>query len=266
MTASEHTTAKLARALEAIPGVPPDMIERARNGHYHDYMSPLDFPETQLVADLRELAARPGTPRNSRPMLRDLAKAVINGEHDASREESEAWARSAEGQETMAAVTGQTPEPRGYITPEDTVPDAFRKRPTPIRYGPASDTPDGDSVKACADLVGRTGATAFEFGYVHEDVPVAEAGWWATAVYKGVKRTAEDKASPDEACDALADILLTGAQCQHCKGLVALADDGAFAYRSAFLATGHRWDAEDAAKAPQCRWARTGARWERGCK
>jgi hypothetical protein len=223
MTASERTTAKLARALEAIPGVPEEMIERARTGHYHDYLSPLDFPEMQLVADLKELAARPGTPRNSRPMLRDLAKAVINGDHDASREESAEWAQTAEGQGT-------------------------------------------DAVKACADLVGRTGAKQFECGYLHEDVPASEAGWYATAVYKGAKLTAEDKASPAEACDALAERLLTGGQCQHCKGLVSLADEGAFAYRKGVLATGQRWDAEDAAKAGLCRWTRTGGRWERGCK
>jgi hypothetical protein len=249
MTEREHTTAKLSRALEAIPGVPPEMIERARNGHYHEYLSPLDTPEIQLVADLRELADRPATPRNSRPLLRDLAKAVINGEHDASREESEAWARSAEGQDTMAAFTGQRPVLYGSATPNGGDWDA-----------------DGDAVKACADLVGRTGAKSFECGYVRENVPADRAGWWATAVYKGAKLTAEDKASPAEACDALAERLLSGAQCQHCKGLVALTDEGAFAYRSAVLATGQRWDAEDAAKAPQCRWTRTGARWERGCK
>ena len=124
---------------------------------------------------------------------------------------------------------------------------------------------DEDAVKACADLVSRTGARSFEVGYLHEDVPVAEAGWHATAVFKGAKLTAEDKASAAEACDALAARLLAGAQCQHCKGLVALSDDGAFAFRKAVLVTGERWDAADAAKAPQCRWTRAGARWERGC-
>jgi hypothetical protein len=128
-----------------------------------------------------------------------------------------------------------------------------------------TNTPGADAVKACADLVGRTGATGFECGYLHDDVPSTEAGWYATAVYRGAKLTAEDKASPAEACDALAARLLTGAQCQHCKGLVALADAGAFAYNSATLATGERWDAEDAARAPQCRWTRAGGRWERGC-
>lgn len=238
MTDSEHTTAKLARALEAIPGVPPPMIENARTGYYHDYLSPLDAPELQLIKDLRELAARPGTPRNSRPLLRDLAKAVTAGEYDASPAESAEWARSPEGQETIAALTGA-----GQRSPDN-----------------------DDAVIACVDLVGRSGATEFECGYLHENVPVAEAGWYATAVYRGAKIIAADKASPAEACDALAERLLSGAQCQHCHGLVALSDAGAFAYRSAVLATGERWDAEVAARAPQCRWTRTAGRWERGCE
>jgi hypothetical protein len=231
-----HSTVKLANALREIPGVPETMIARAEGGYYHDYLSPLNMPEVQLMADLRELASRPVTPRNSRPLLRDLVKRVIDGEFDATKEESDEWARSPEGRETMAAVTGA-----------------------------ATGTGDADAVKACADLVGRTGARSFECGYLRDGVPVAQAGWYATAVFKGAKIIAEDKASPAEACDALAVKLLSGAQCQHCKGLVALGGDGAFAYRSAVLVTGQRWDAADAAKAPQCRWTRTGARWERGC-
>ena len=95
------TAMKLAAALRAIPGVPPEMSERAQDGYYHDYLSPLTFPEIQLVADLRELAKAPATPRLSRPLLRDLAQAVINGDYDASKEESDAWAASPEGQETF---------------------------------------------------------------------------------------------------------------------------------------------------------------------
>lgn len=97
----EHSTAKLARALREIPGVPDDMIARAEGGYYHDCLSPLDFPEIQLVTDLRDLASTPSTPRNSRQPLRDLAGRVINGEFDATRAESDEWARSPEGQETM---------------------------------------------------------------------------------------------------------------------------------------------------------------------
>jgi hypothetical protein len=97
----EHTTVKLARALGEIPGVPKDMLQRAVDGYYHDYLSPLTFPEFQLVTDLRELAGSPATPRDSRPLLREMAQRVIDGEFDASKEESDAWAASPEGQETF---------------------------------------------------------------------------------------------------------------------------------------------------------------------
>lgn len=235
MTDSEHTTAVLARALEAIPGVPAEMIERARTGIYHDFLSPLDFPEMQLVADLKELASRPATPRNSRPLLRALIKDVIDGKHDASKAESDAWQASPEGQETMAALTGRSP-------------------------GPPADAEA--AVKACADLVGRTGARQFECGYLEDDVP--EPGWYAVAVYKGTKIIAEDKASPAEACDKLAARLLTGAQCQHCKKLVTLDARGAMA-RDATLIDGRTWTAEEQAKAGLRHWTRPGDKWLRGC-
>ena len=97
----KHTTVRLAEALQAVPGVPRQMVQRAIDGYYHDYLSPLTFPEIQLVADLRELASLPATPANSRPLLRGLAQRVVDGEFDASKEESDEWARSPEGQETF---------------------------------------------------------------------------------------------------------------------------------------------------------------------
>jgi hypothetical protein len=98
---SEPTTAKLAAALSEIPGVPRAMITRAIDGYYHDYMSPLAFPEMQLAADLLELAKLPATPRNSRPLLRAMVDRVKDGDFDASKEESDAWAASPDGQETF---------------------------------------------------------------------------------------------------------------------------------------------------------------------
>jgi len=242
MTEREHTTVKLARALREIPGVPEAMLERAAAGHYHDFMSPLDFPEMQLVADLRDLAASPKTPRNSRPLLRSLADDVTAGRYDASKEESDEWARSPEGQEAISALIGPRPG----------------TAPAP------SGTPGGDAVKACADLVGRTGARGFEVGYLHENVPVAEAAWYATAVYKGTKITEQDKASAGEACDALSSRLLSGAQCQHCEKLVTLNPAGATA-RDVTLLNGRTWTAQEQAEAGLCHWQRTGGRWERGC-
>lgn len=97
----EHTTVKLAKALSAIPGVPKGMIQRAIDGYYHDYLSPLAMPEIQLVSDLKAVAKTPATPRDSRPLLLAMAQRVVDGEFDASKEESDEWARSADGQETF---------------------------------------------------------------------------------------------------------------------------------------------------------------------
>jgi len=98
---SEHTTARLARALSEVPGVPAEMITRAIDGYYHDYQSPLAFPQMQLVKDLLDLARTPATPATSRPLLRALAGGVKAGDFDASAEEADDWAASPEGQETF---------------------------------------------------------------------------------------------------------------------------------------------------------------------
>jgi hypothetical protein len=98
----EHTTTRLARALEAIPGCPGAIIERARTGYYHDYLSPLDTPEVQLLADLRALGTT--VPRASRPLLRALAADITRGKYDATKAEADAWGQTAEGQEAFAEL------------------------------------------------------------------------------------------------------------------------------------------------------------------
>lgn len=123
---------------------------------------------------------------------------------------------------------------------------------------------DEDAVIACADLVGRAGATGFEIGYLHEGVPIEEAGWYAHAQYRGARITAEDHPSPEAAAEALAWRLLTGAKCR-CGKLVALSDAGAIAYDNAHLIDGSTWTPEQAAEAGQCRWTRNGRTWTPGC-
>jgi hypothetical protein len=236
----EHTTVTLAKALREIPGVPQDMIDRAIAGHYHDFLSPLDFPEITLVSDLRALTKLPATPRDSRTLLTALAQAVIDGEYDASAEESDAWAASPEGREAFAVLA--------------------RSAAPPLTGAAAS-----DAVKACADLVGRTGGKSFECGYIHDDVPAEDAAWYATAVFKGTKITAENKWSPAEACHELAVQLLTGGQCQHCRKLVTLNPAGAMAH-DVTLVSGVKWTAEEQAKAGLCHWRLAGDRWKRGCE
>jgi len=88
-----HTKDFLAQELEKA-GL-TEMAEKARTGYYHDFLSPLDFPELQLDKDL--LAA--GTPE-----ALALRARHHNGEFDASTEESEEWAESADGQEAFRAL------------------------------------------------------------------------------------------------------------------------------------------------------------------
>lgn len=129
----------------------------------------------------------------------------------------------------------------------------------------STDHLDEDALIACVDLVGRTGATGFQIGYLHDDVPADQAGWWAHAQYRGARLSAQDHKSPTDAADALARRLLEGAKCAHCGGLVALSDAGAVAYES-HLVDGTPWTVEQARAAGQCRWTRAGRRWERGCE
>jgi hypothetical protein len=96
-----HTKDKLAVALRkvALSSHSPaharaliEMADKAVTGYYHDFLSPLDFPEMQLVADLRSIDT---------PEALALIRRVINGEFDASKKESDEWARSPEGQEAF---------------------------------------------------------------------------------------------------------------------------------------------------------------------
>jgi hypothetical protein len=106
---AEHTTAKLAAALAEVPGMPRDMIARAVDGYYHDYLSPLTFPEMQLVSDLKLLARQPTTGPKARANLAVLAQRVADGDFDASKEEADEWAASSEGQEAFRELAGGAP-------------------------------------------------------------------------------------------------------------------------------------------------------------
>jgi hypothetical protein len=100
-----HTARALAAAME-VAGAPRSMIRRAERGYYHDYLSPLTLPEVTLVAELRAAAMR-ARGLDARAALQALAADVIEGKHDASAEESDAWARSPEGQATFRQLRGE---------------------------------------------------------------------------------------------------------------------------------------------------------------
>lgn len=99
-----------------------------------------------------------------------------------------------------------------------------------------------DAVAACADLVGRAGAKAFEIGYVHEDVPSEQAGWWASAQFQGARILVEDHRSSDAAADALVVRMLTGADCRCGRTVTLTAAKGC------------------------CPWALVGRKWLPGCR
>ena len=120
---------------------------------------------------------------------------------------------------------------------------------------------------AAVALIGHTGARELEYGYLHDHVPIRQAGWWASATYRGAKISVEDQLGPLPALEALAVRLLTGARCQWCQGLVALSSAGAIAYPGAAMADGSRTPEteEEIAALGQCLWRLSGARWEPGC-
>jgi hypothetical protein len=79
-----------------------DMSLQARSGYYHDFLSPLATPELQLCEDLAKAATK--LPDRRHPIL-TLRQRVMDGDFDASPEESEAWAKSEEGQDAFSKLT-----------------------------------------------------------------------------------------------------------------------------------------------------------------
>jgi hypothetical protein len=122
------------------------------------------------------------------------------------------------------------------------------------------DKDDEQAVTACMEVVGRTGATDFQIGYLEDSL----ADWYAHAQYRGARITVEGHASPVAACNALVERLLNGAQCQHCKGAVTTTPAGLLAFDGT-LTTGEAWTAEQQARAGLCVWQRKAERWVRGC-
>ena len=92
--AGMHTKDFLAQELRAANL--HDMADKAASGYYHDYLSPLTFPDLQLAEDLAKAAT---------PEALALRGRHLNGEFDASKEESDEWAASEDGQDAFAMLT-----------------------------------------------------------------------------------------------------------------------------------------------------------------
>jgi hypothetical protein len=81
-----HTKDRLAEELRKAGLI--DMAVKAANGIYHDYLSPLPDPAMQLLFDLEGAGTAAAMALKARH---------LNGEFDATFEESEAWAGSPDG-------------------------------------------------------------------------------------------------------------------------------------------------------------------------
>lgn len=93
-----HTKDILAEALRWA-GL-PDMANKAAAGYYHDYLSPLPFPEMQLISDLNEAKEKAKDKRQIRN-IDVVIERHMRGAFDATTKESEDWIKSKDGQETF---------------------------------------------------------------------------------------------------------------------------------------------------------------------
>lgn len=86
---------KLMEALEAEePPLPDWIIKEARAGEFHDYLNQkYAMPQVQLLGYLRHLGDHDA-----------LCERIMEGEFDATKEESDRWARSEDGQATFAEL------------------------------------------------------------------------------------------------------------------------------------------------------------------
>lgn len=73
------------------------MADKAAAGHYHDFLSHLPDPAMQLLKDLTKADT---------PAAKSLKARHMNGEFDATKEESDEWAASADGQTAFSQLVG----------------------------------------------------------------------------------------------------------------------------------------------------------------
>lgn len=86
------TCERLALVLEEFHA-PQHMIDAARMGQYHDFLSDSAVPELDLLNHARTYG------------LQRVVDGVMEGEWDATKEESDQWAASPDGQQTMSMLT-----------------------------------------------------------------------------------------------------------------------------------------------------------------
>jgi hypothetical protein len=91
-----HTKDILAAALSDAGLL--EMAERAAEGYYHDFLSPLVMPEKQLLSELTTIGTSAAL---------TLCERVKQGDFDPSDDESDAWASSPAGQAALQAFAAK---------------------------------------------------------------------------------------------------------------------------------------------------------------
>jgi hypothetical protein len=98
-----HTKDRLAVDLRAA-GL-HTMADKAADGLYHDFLSPLALPSMQLLTDLDDALAKHECDAKLVTVIRGRH---LVGEYDADDEESEAWAESTDGQKAFTSLVDNT--------------------------------------------------------------------------------------------------------------------------------------------------------------
>lgn len=80
-----------------------DLAKRAAAGEWNDYFGPHAMPQHHLIAVLMERASDFPSKREA---IMELIERVKNGDFDGTKEESEEWAKSSEGQEIFRELLG----------------------------------------------------------------------------------------------------------------------------------------------------------------
>lgn len=92
-----HTKLKLAQALREANL--PEMAVKAEEGYYHDFESPLASPALQLMEDIDDAIALGNEKAVS------LRERHLNGDFDATKQESDDWTESDEGRAAFGKLT-----------------------------------------------------------------------------------------------------------------------------------------------------------------
>jgi hypothetical protein len=98
----EQTPMYLGRVLDDYLGF-PDMAKRARQGHFDDFFAPTEIADGMEILRLhRELTGKARVVGKSQAKrVTEVMAAVVAGEFDATKEESDRWAASKDGQDAM---------------------------------------------------------------------------------------------------------------------------------------------------------------------